>query len=153
MTGPSRPSNSPAPGGFVFSVSDSSLQSSPLRVLEVSDDPSLASSRLLVLQSAGFRVDVLTTLQVRDIVQSGSGSRLAGYDIYLICQSLAPRLAAEMASLLRAQVSQPRILRIRHRQPDTIHVANLYLTAPVAPPDLIQSVTMLHSAFPRSVAS
>jgi DNA-binding response OmpR family regulator len=116
---------------------------STVRVLQIGDDPELAESRALVLENAGFLVEHCASWEIR------SRLRLDRFDIFLFCQSVDPQSAGELAVKIRREAPRALILRMRSRRADYDHLANLYLSAPAEPRELIHAVELLASRLSR----
>lgn len=114
-------------------------QNSSVRILQISDDPELAESRALVLANAGFLVEHCATWQLRNY------DTLSRFDIFFFCQTIDPQNAGEVAIRIRREAPRARILRMRAKRADHDHLANLYLSAPAEPKDLIHAVEFLAS--------
>jgi hypothetical protein len=70
----------------------------------------------------------------------------------VLCQSIEPKTAAELASRIRRDVPLSRILRVRSGRPDHDHLANLSMSIPVEPSELIRGVEMLAESMYRPVS-
>ncbi|HEY3706322.1 MAG TPA: response regulator [Terracidiphilus sp.] len=113
-------------------------------MLLISDDPELAEARTLLVESAGFVVEHCAGWQLREY------STLNQFDIFFLCQTIDPQSAGELVIRIRREAPLSRILRVRSKRADHDHLANLYLTAPVEPPDLIHAMEFLAYMAPEA---
>jgi DNA-binding response OmpR family regulator len=109
---------------------------STVHILQISDDPNLAATRLLVLQAAGFKVEH----RFSSLARSSGPLRL--FQIIVLCQSLDPKIAAELSRRICAEAPEARILRMRDGYPDHV-LADLSVAAPVEPRELVKVVQRL----------
>jgi DNA-binding response OmpR family regulator len=117
---------------------------STVHVLLISDDPNLASTRLLVLQTAGFKVEHRFSSLARS-----SGS-FRSFQVILLCQSLDPKIAAELSHRICAEAPDAKILRMRAGNPDHV-LADLSIASPMEPRELVRVVQRLAHSPRRSV--
>jgi DNA-binding response OmpR family regulator len=109
---------------------------STVHILQISDDPNLAATRLLVLQAAGFKVEH----RFSSLARSSGPLRL--FQVIVLCQSLDPKIAAELSRRICAEAPEARILRMRDGYPDHV-LADLSVAAPVEPRELVKVVQRL----------
>ena len=109
---------------------------SSVRVLQISDDPNLAATRLLVLQSAGFKVEHRGSSALRSV----DGCR--SFQVIVLCQSLDAAIAAELSHRICAAAPDARILRVRYALHDQV-LADVAISAPVQPHELVNAVERL----------
>lgn len=115
------------------------IPNSSIRVLQISDDPGLATTRLLVLQTAGFKVEH------RLSALAHANAAFRAFQVVILCQSIEARLAEELSRRICAEAPDARILRVRHGHPDQV-LADVSITAPAEPHDLVKVVqTLAHS--------
>lgn len=115
---------------------------STVRVLEISDDPQQASSRLLILQNAGFLVEHRFSSLAR------SKGEFHSFHVIILCQSLRPKVAEELAHRICAVAPDTRILRVRDGLPDQV-LADTSLSAPVQPKELVRIIRKLVQSIPQ----
>jgi DNA-binding response OmpR family regulator len=109
---------------------------STVHILQISDDPNLAATRLLVLQAAGFKVEH----RFSSLARSSGPLRL--FQVIVLCQSLDPKIAADLSRRICAEAPDARILRMRDGYPDHV-LADLSVAAPVEPRELVKVVQRL----------
>ena len=113
---------------------DTFLPRHPLRLLQISNDQPLASSRSMLLRAAGWHTNICTT---RDLAPS----TLDGYDLLLFCQTVSSQLVRGIASTLKARnVRSTGLLRIAWGNDAAYDARYRTLIAPVSPKELIESV-------------
>ena len=109
---------------------------STVHILQISDDPNLAATRLLVLQAAGFKVEHRFSSLAR------TSGPFRSFQVIVLCQSLDPKIAADLSRRICAEAPDARILRMRDGYPDHV-LADLSVAAPVEPRDLVKVVQRL----------
>lgn len=68
---------------------------SKIRILSISDDDGLRSSRELLLQKGGYATESITSNTVLSV------SRVRSFDVALICRSVKPARAMALTDMLR----------------------------------------------------
>lgn len=82
-------------------------ETSPLRVLSISDDDGIRYSRELVLMNRGYEVESIESSALLD------DRRARSFNIAILCHSIDPRAAEVMARNLRRLNPSIGILRVR----------------------------------------
>jgi len=109
---------------------------STVHILQISDDPNLAATRLLVLQAAGFKVEH----RFSSLARSAGPFRV--FQVIVLCQSLEPKTAADLSRRICAEAPDARILRMRDGYSDAV-LADLSVASPIEPRELVRVVHRL----------
>lgn len=112
-----------------------------IRILSICDDEGIRFSRELVLRHEGYEVESVPSSEGLD------GSRIRSFHIAVLCHSLSPSHAAEIAAELRRWNPGIGILRVQAIRSRTGHVYEADGEVLPGPRQLVSGIRMLASRF------